>query len=61
MVSLPLVGGGYVSIDPKQVAAVRDIESAGVFDNGKCEVALRGGVTYEINYSAHTVRKKLDC
>jgi streptomycin 6-kinase len=59
MVSLPLVQGGWIDIDPREVAAIRSIESAGLILNGKCEVALRGGARYEINYSASTVKDKL--
>ena len=61
MVTLPLVGGGHVSIDPEEVAAVRGLERAGLIMDGKCEVALRGGTIYEIHYSSETVRKKLGC
>ncbi len=59
MVSLPLVGGNWVSINPQEVAGIREIEAAGMILDGKCAVTLRGGMTYEIHYAAHTVRQKL--
>jgi hypothetical protein len=58
MVSLPLVSGGWVDIDPRQVASIRALEDAGLILNGKCVVTLRGGVTYEIHHSAKTVKEK---
>ena len=59
MVSLPLVHGGSVSIDPEQVAAIRQIEQPGIIDNGKTEVTLRSGVTYEVSRGERTVREIL--
>jgi hypothetical protein len=59
MVSLPLVGGGWIDIDPREVASIREIEAAGMILDGKCEVYLRGGASFEIYRSAQTVRSKL--
>jgi hypothetical protein len=59
MVSLALASGGYVSIDPNQVASIREVERPGIIDDGKTEITLRNGQVYLLYYGERTVRNKL--
>jgi hypothetical protein len=60
MVSLQLYSGGWVDIDPTQVAAIQSVESAGLILNGRCIVIVSGGASFEIANAAETVRRKLN-